>query len=442
MATDKTTSKDGFFFIKNTPADEKRRRIAVVSLGVKLGDETQGLARARFIADLLVAAGYEVDFITSRFQHWEKTHRSISNPCYKEHGFNIVFLEEPGYTKNLDVKRIRSHSIAAKNLCTYLDQTKGTYDLIYSQIPPNNIARVCAEFAASNDIPFVVDINDLWPEAMRMVFNAPLISDILYHGFSRDARIVYQLSSAVVGTSDEYTLRPSKDRAMDCPHITVYVGNDLSIFDAGVKKYRSDIKKPDGEIWVSYAGTVGASYDLATLIQASVLLSTGSNPDMPLIRIKILGDGPNRATLEQLANKLDAPVDFLGYMDFEHMAAYLDASDIVINSLVKSAAQSIVSKIGDYLASGKPIINTGSSIEFKEKVVNDGFGVNVEAEDPEALADVIMSLSTQKELRESMGKKGRVIAEKEFNQPESYKRIVDLVGSFIEGQHTQSLDGI
>ena len=61
------------------------------------------------------------------------------------------------------------------------------------------------------------------------------------------------------------------------------------------------------------------------------------------------------------------------------MAAYLCASDIVVNSLVKSAAPSIVTKIGDYLASGKPMVNTGSSPEFRSKVSADGFGVNVEA---------------------------------------------------------------
>ena len=86
-------------------------------------------------------------------------------------------------------------------------------------------------------------------------------------------------------------------------------------------------------------------------------------PALPPVRVKVLGDGPDREKLEALAVQLNAPVDFLGYTAYELMAAYLRASDITVNSLVKSAAQSIVTKIGDYLASGNPMINTGSSPE-------------------------------------------------------------------------------
>ncbi len=88
------------------------------------------------------------------------------------------------------------------------------------------------------------------------------------------------------------------------------------------------------------------------------------------------------------------------------MAAWLRASDITVNSLVKSAVQSIVTKIGDYLASGKPMINTGSSPEFRNKVTTDGFGLNVVAENPEALADVLEELARNPSLRKIMGRAG------------------------------------
>ena len=110
--------------------------------------------------------------------------------------------------------------------------------------------------------------------------------------------------------------------------------------------------------------------------------------------------------------QLNAPVDFLGYTAYELMAAYLCASDITVNSLVKSAAQSIVTKIGDYLAGRNPMINTGSSPEFRAKVTADGFGANVEAEDAQALADAIAKLAGHASLRKIMGSKARAVAER------------------------------
>lgn len=147
--------------------------------------------------------------------------------------------------------------------------------------------------------------------------------------------------------------------------------------------------------------------------------------------MKILGDGPDRPKLEELARQTGAPVDFLGYQDYPCMAAWLDASDIVVNSLVKSAAQSIVTKIGDYLASRSALVNTGSSPEFRAKVTSGGFGLNVKAEDPQALANVLEELARNSSLRKIMAARGRMIAEKEFDQPHSYQAIVDLIRKLL-----------
>lgn len=418
------------------------KHIAVVTMGVKLGDETRGYTRFRFLSELLVREGFEVDLITSSFQHWDKAQRDCAKACYQDLPYRIVFIDEPGYTKNLDLTRIRSHRVAAKNLRAHFERTAGTYDLIYAEIPPNDVARVCAESADKLHIPFVADINDLWPEAMRMVVNVPVISDVAFYPFARDAKRVYQLLTAAVGTSDEYAARPAQDREKPYPQATVYVGNDLASFDAGARKHAADVDKPASELWVTYAGTLGASYDVETLVEAAALLerkrltqATAKDADsalaLPPVRVKVLGDGPDREKLEARAAELNAPVDFLGYTAYDLMAAYLCASDITINSLVKSAAQSIVTKIGDYLASGNPMINTGSSPEFRAKVTSDGFGVNVEAEDAHALADAIEKLAEHSSLRKIMGAKARVIAENEFDQPRAYREIVDLLRTLL-----------
>ena len=72
--------------------------------------------------------------------------------------------------------------------------------------------------------------------------------------------------------------------------------------------------------------------------------------------------------LEELANTRQIyNVEFVGYAPYGKMAAYLKQSDVLVNSFVKKAPQSIVTKIGDYLAAGKAMINTCMSPEFREK---------------------------------------------------------------------------
>ena len=322
------------------------KKIAVISMGVKLDNE-KGYSRFRYIGDFLSDAGYQVDLITTTFQHWEKAQRNLDEIKKENYKFNLKFIYEPGYKKNIDFRRIRSHRIAAKNLRQLLEK-EGDYDLIYCEIPPNDVALAAAEYAKAKDIPFVPDVNDLWPEAMRMVLDMPVISNILFYPLLRDAEKVYSLVAGIIGTSDEYRDRPLKNQKLDVPKKTVYVGNEIAEFDAGVAEYGPQISKDEEEFWVSYAGTIGTSYDIKTMVLAGKeLLNRGKNQ----IKIKILGGGPLKEELETLAKEQKCiNVEFVGYAHYPKMAAYLAKSDILVNSFVKKAPQSIVTKIGDYLA--------------------------------------------------------------------------------------------
>lgn len=399
------------------------KKIAVISMGVKLDNE-KGYSRFRYIGDFLSDAGYQVDLITTTFQHWEKAQRKLDEIKKEDYKFNLKFIYEPGYKKNIDLRRIHSHRIAAKNLTKLLEQ-EGDYDLIYCEIPPNDVALAAAEYAKKKGIPFVPDVNDLWPEAMHMVLDIPVISNILFYPLQRDAEKVYSLVSGIIGTSDEYRDRPLKNQMLHVPKKTVYVGNEITEFDAGVKEYSSEIEKKEGEFWISYAGTIGTSYDIKTMVLAGKeLLNRGKDQ----MKIKILGGGPLKEELETLAKEQDCTnVEFVGYAPYPKMAAYLAKSDILVNSFVKKAPQSIVTKIGDYLAAGRPMINTCMSPEFREKVEKDGFGINIMPEDVTILADAIEKLYEDNAGREEMGRKARKIAEEQFDRPESYKKIIELI---------------
>ena len=400
-----------------------KKKIAVISMGVKLNGE-KGYSRFRYIGDFLSDAGYQVDLITTTFQHWEKAQRDIDAIKKEDYKFRLKFIYEPGYRKNIDPRRIWSHHIAAKNL-TKLLEAEGDYDLIYCEIPPNDVALAAAEYAKKKGIPFVPDVNDLWPEAMRMVLDIPVVSDILFYPLQRDAEKVYSLVSGIIGTSDEYRDRPLKNQKLDVPRKTVYVGNEIAEFDKGVETYGPQIQKPGGEFWVSYAGTIGTSYDIRTMVLAGrELLDRGIDQ----IKIKILGGGPLKEELENLAKEKECTnVEFVGYAPYPKMAAYLAKSDILVNSFVKKAPQSIVTKIGDYLAAGKPMINTCMSPEFRQKVETDGFGINILPEDVKILTDAIMDLYKDREGCRIMGEKARKIAEEQFDRPESYKKIIEMI---------------
>lgn len=403
-----------------------KKRIAIYTQDAKLGNEVKGATRYVYLATLLHEHGYDVDFITSGFQHWEKRQRDVEHFDAGTDAYTIRFIEEPFYPKNMCPQRIWAHHVVAKRVSEYFDEHHD-YDLIYCQIPPNDVAREIGKAAHKFNIPFVVDVNDLWPEAFRVAFDVPFLSDVLFAPFYRQARAVYQMADAVVGTSDEYRERGLRDARAGIPSETVYVGNQLCEFDAGVSVNAPQIDKPTGDIWVSYAGTLSACYDLETLVKAMALVQKTH----PEAKLQILGDGSERDNLKAVAHSCGAEVVFHGYLPYDQMAAWLSKSDITINSLVEKAAQSIVTKIGDYLAAGKPMVNTSCSKEFRAKVEADGFGVNVKPGDAEGMASVLIDLIEDSSRRTQMGERARAIAEEQFDRPHSYLKTVRLIEGLI-----------
>jgi len=397
------------------------KRIVIVADDVAMPGE-KGLSRLHYLAEFFSANGFDAEIVTADFQHWEKRYRTKEemDRIKKSSSCKITFIHEGAYTKNIDPKRILSYRTLSKNVKEYLE--KNSYDLVYALIPDNHLCAVAGKYAKKRNIPFIIDVEDLWPEAMRMVFDVPVISDMLFSYFTVNAKKAYSLADAVVGSSDEYRDEPLKYGKNIEKKVTVYVGTDIARFDSGAKENLSSIEKAPDEFWVTYAGTLGTSYDIDTLIKATALLNgCGMN-----IKTVLLGSGPLEEDFKKTVRETGANALFTGYMPYEVMAAYLTRSDITVNSLVAKASQSIVSKIGDYLAAGKPMINTGLNTEFKNKVEKDGFGLSVSPGDPEALAQAIEKLYLSSELREEMGSRARIIAETQFDRPVSYMNIVEL----------------
>ena len=185
------------------------KRIAVIAGDVAMPGE-KGLGRLYYFSTLLQENGFDVELITSDFQHWEKRYRSAAHQKEVQNAapFKVTFLHEGAYKKNIDVRRIVGYRILARNISAHL--AKNRYDLIYTLVPDNHIAAVAGTCAKKTDTPFVVDVEDLWPEAMRMVFDVPVISDALFSYFSINAKKAYSLADGVIGSSDEYRDEPKK----------------------------------------------------------------------------------------------------------------------------------------------------------------------------------------------------------------------------------------
>ena len=397
----------------------KNKKIAIVSSQYFWLPEEAGPSRFYSIARTFKDNGYDVDVYTSSYEHHEKKQRdkSISTDL------NVIYIDCISYKKNIDPRREVSNIMFSAKVSKELEKRILDYEAVYCSIPPNNIGKTVGAICKKHNVPFIVDIEDLWPEAMSTLFSKPF--QILTKPYYFDAEKTYAYANGVVGTSEEYTSRAWKNNVRSIPNRTVYVGTDINAFDEEVANNITKVIKPENEFWVIYTGSIGHSYAIDNVVRAASQIK-----DNERIKFKILGDGPLRVECEELAKKLKCNnIEFLGYVTHPAMAAYLSKSDVTINSFAKGVAQSIVNKVGDYLAAGKPMINT---LENKEccTLINDNVvGINVPAEIPNELANAINKMFSSEEMRVSYGNNARLLAEMKFDRKTSYMEIIDLISS-------------
>lgn len=381
-----------------------------------------GNGRFHYIAERLVKENFNVEVVTTNFSHRTKKHRSVSRGLIGSLGYKLTMLHEPGYEKNVTVRRFYSHYIMGRSLEKYLNG-RPKPDLIYCAIPSLDVAAIAAKYAQENRIRFIIDIQDLWPEAFKMVFNVPLLSDILFYPMLKKANYVYSVADEIIAVSQTYVDRAISVNKKVKRGTSVYLGTDLSLFDF-LAKENEFIEKPENEIWIAYIGTLGHSYDLPSVIDAIRILN-----DKGVFNIKLiaLGDGPLRTKFEEYAADNNVFVTFTGRLDYGKMVGFLRACDIAVNPIRSGSAGSIINKVGDYAAAGLPVLNTQESPEYRKLVKEYNIGFNCDNNDPNNLAERLLLLYNDEELRKKMGHNNRKLAETKFDRQQTYSTIIELI---------------
>jgi glycosyltransferase involved in cell wall biosynthesis len=379
-------------------------------------------SRYHTLAKMIVEAGMELEVVTSTFYHPTKSQREYNNEFYNSLPYKASLIYESGYDKNISIKRLISHRQLAKNTKKYL-QFRNVPDVIYCFVPSLDLAEVITEYVKEKNVKLIIDILDLWPEAFKMALNLPVISNILLSPMKRKANKIYSAADEIVGVSQTYVNRALEVNKKCNEGYSVYIGAELSEFDKIVAE-NNLVSKPNNEIWISYIGTLGHSYDIPSVIDAiSILKNRGLNN----IKLMVIGDGPLRGRFEEHALNKGINYTFTGRLTYSEMIKILKACDIAVNPIVGSSAASIINKVSDYAAAGLPVINTQKSDEYRNLLTNYNAGVNCKNGDSIDLANKIQILYTSLESRKMMGSNNRKMAEKRFNREESYKILIELL---------------
>lgn len=380
--------------------------------------DIDGGANGRFtyLANILDQNNYKVEIITSDFSH-EKKKRRMGN--VRKFPYKVTLIHEPGYPKNVCLQRFRSHFIWGRKVYSYLKERKKP-DIVYCAVPSLTAGVKAAKYCQEKGVKFIIDVQDLWPEAFQMVFHIPVISKLIFSPFKYIADKIYQSADEIIAVSQSYV-----DRAMSvskkCKNgHAVFLGTNLGTFDRNTQK--NEYNRQDNQIWLGYCGTLGSSYDLTCVIDALEILKKDYD-----IKFIVMGDGPRKIEFEKYAEKKKVTAEFTGRLNYSKMCGLLSACDLAVNPITHGAAQSIINKHADYAAAGIPVINTQENQEYRNLVEKYNMGVNCENSNAVDLASKLQMLIEDKTLRVEMGKNARRCAEEKFDRNRTYGDLINII---------------
>jgi glycosyltransferase involved in cell wall biosynthesis len=139
----------------------------------------------------------------------------------------------------------------------------------------------------------------------------------------------------------------------------------------------------------------------------------------------IIGDGELQDELEQLSRTLNITphVRFLGFQD--HLSQWYPAFDIYCHSSLELAAEAFPLAILRALAGGLPVVSTNVG-GIAMMVENGVSGFLTEPEKPQALAQTLLKVIADADLRRSMGRASFALFQKKFHASAMAEKVEEV----------------
>ena len=366
----------------------------------------------------LVRRGHEVTILTG-YPTYNIDQTSLpeayrSGRWMKErvNGMDIVRIRTIGMPRQIPVLRgLGQITLSLFLSFSGLFLTKGKFDLVLVYSPPLFLGWTALVLRRFKGVKAVLNVQDLFPQS-AIDLNV-LRSGALIKLFRRMESALYRRSDLVVVHSPG-----NKEHVVSCGGSASRISVIPNMVDTKAimpgereNEFRRRYNIPADEYVVSFAGVIGLSQDVDTIIEAARLLKQHDR-----IVFYIIGDGMEKPRLIERAQGMKN-VRFLPMLPKEEYVEMLHASDICLATLRKEVLTPVVpSKMMSIMAAGRALVAALPAGGDAPKIVEAArCGICVEPENAAALADAVKTVYEKPALAKSYGESGRRFVEQHYS---------------------------
>jgi glycosyltransferase involved in cell wall biosynthesis len=307
-------------------------------------------------------------------------------------------------------------------------------EAIFAGIPCLELAESVAKYAQAHGVPYVADIQDIWPEVYMSILPRvvrPLGRTVLRSEFAR-ARRILRGASSVTAVSKQYLDWAATLRGDVRPNDRVfYLGYRLppaALLESARRAgpdFLTRLRLPSDRLLVTFLGQFGTSYDIDTIARTARLLETRDSR----VHFILAGAGDKLARVRESTKDLRS-VTLTGWLEYQDTITLLQQSHVGLAAYAHSAPQSLPYKPFEYMAFGLPIISSLNG-ELRSLIKSHSLGEYYEAGNPQSLATAIQALATDDSRRATASENARALYVREFDTEVLTNKLITHLESLV-----------
>jgi colanic acid biosynthesis glycosyl transferase WcaI len=385
------------------------------------------------------ATGHILTGIAEGLAEKDSVNVLCAQPCYNQRGIKAPKLEERNgvairrcWSTTCDPRKIwgRLLNFATTSLSigwrAFLSIKRDDKVLVVTNPPllPFFVRVVCWLKGAK----FVLLVHDVYPDVF-VPLGLMKSSHPLYRMLSWVNSKLYVSADRVVALGRDMA-RLVEDKSKELASVSVIPNwGDVDVISPASKMENALLQELEltDKFVVHYSGNHGRTHDLLSLIEAAELLKEDSD-----IHFLFIGEGSGKAEVVERAGELELEnVTFCTFVDRAELNTSLNAADVSVLAFKKGMAGiSVPSRLYNLMAAGKPILAVVDDDSEVADVIRDAkLGVVVSPESPRKLAEQIISLKNDGDLRVKMAKNSRNEAVSKYSFDVNKQQYRDLFDS-------------
>ncbi len=289
-------------------------------------------------------------------------------------------------------------------------------------------ALAAAIIARRLNVPFVFEVRDLWPQTL-IDFGKISATGLTARTLRKLESWLFRSASKTVvllPRAADYVVNAGVDATR-----VAWIPNGVEVAEDPIAADTQSSAHDGTGFKLMYFGAVGEANGLDYLVRAMKEVQARN----PSVTLRIIGDGPQKPTLIQLAQSLA-----LSNISFEksipktqipRTAEKADAFVLCVRNLPGLYRFGIsMNKLYDYMAAGRPVIIASAAANNPVREAN--AGITIAPDDESALAEGILDLAQRSvEERSVMGRSGRAFVESHHSYASLAKRFSDVLNEVI-----------